>query len=954
MTAQLRLLRYAWPHWRGLATLLATMALGIGLDVLRPWPTKLLVDQILGHQPVPSPLHRLLACLPGPHGRDGLLVWVCVGTIVIFVAATLLSMASTVASVGLGQRMTYDLGADLFLHLQRLSLLFHSRRPVGDTIARVTGDPYCVQALVTGALLPLLQSVITLITMFAIMWRLEPTMALLSLGVVPFLLLSIRAFGRPIKRRSRAKRDLEGRMMSLVQQALSAIPAVQAFAREELEYARFRSYADDTVAAYQRTSFAQMWFKLFVGLVTTAGTASIMWLGSRYALEGKVTTGTILVFLSYLGSLYGPLSALTYLTSTLQSTAANADRVLEILDTPPDVQDLPDARDARLRGDVRYERVTFGYQLGQPVLKGISFEARAGDVIAIVGPTGAGKTTLVNLLVRFFDPWCGRVTVDGEDIRHLRVRSLRQQMAIVLQEAFIFPLTVAENIAYGRPEATREQIVAAAEAANADDFIQRLPEGYDTVVGERGATLSGGEKQRLAIARAFLKDASILILDEPTSALDARTEALLLDALERLMKGRTTIIIAHRLSTIRNADRILVIDCGEIVEQGTHSELMALGGLYASLYRHQMQITQHELLPGGLASTSEQEPFRSIDNPSPRREAHTRLPDLETLTAGITSVFKNNGDTTGQPTILERRPNPYPATYLNEIVTCQFAASGKLRLFCKYDIRLCPPDSMPSKQPTFSKPSRLYGSVLYEAEVHRCLLQPFQAASPKVYGAHTDPTTGITWLIFEYLGESVHLEFAPVQLEALGLAARWIGRFHATSQLRLSSTPLPHLGRFDAAYYLQWARQTSLFAGDLHQRYPWLAVVCQRYEPLIDLLLAQPPTVIHGDYYCDNILFHEGLVHPIDWARAAVTVGELDLAMLTHDWPEDIARHCELEYQQARWPEGPPEDFLRILDIARLTLRFRLLWKKTDWIGAQRPIRRFEVLRSLSERLGLI
>ena len=585
MKALWRLLRYARPYGRDVVTVLAAMAVAVFLDVLRPWPMKVLVDQVLGGQP--STLGGFQAALPGADHPGGLLAWVAIATLGIFLAGTLISALQATVGVRFGQRMVYDLAADLFLHLQRLSLLFHSVRPVGDSIARVTADPYGAHLLVNAALLPLLQSVVSLVAMFGIMWALEPTLTLVALAVTPFLVLAIAVFGGPMRTRMRTRLDLEGRLIASVQQTLTAIPVVQAFTREELEHARFRRQAQATATAYQRATMADMWFKLAVGLVTTAGTAAVIWVGGLYALEGRISVGTVLVFLSYLAALYTPLNTLTYTASTLQHARANAERVLEILDTPADVRDAPDARDVRVRGHVVYEDVSFGYEPTRDILRRVSLEARPGEVVAIVGPTGAGKTTLMNLLLRFFDPSSGRITIDGHDLRALRVRTLREQVGVVLQEPFIFPLTIAENIGYGRPEAGRAEIAAAAAAANAAEFIEALPDGYDTLVGERGMTLSGGEKQRLAIARAFLKNAPVLVLDEPTSALDTRTERLLLEALARLMAGRTTFIIAHRLSTIQAADRILVLTGGAIVEQGRHAELLERGGLYATLYRAQ-------------------------------------------------------------------------------------------------------------------------------------------------------------------------------------------------------------------------------------------------------------------------------------------------------------------------------------------------------------------------------
>ncbi len=593
---QAALLRYAAPHRRGLSLMLAAMLVDVALNLARPWPLKLLIDNVIGSHKIP----HWLTAVPGAGTRHGLLVWVVAAEVAIFLAGTVATMVADFLSLELGQKMTWSLAGDLFRHLQRLSLLFHARRAVGDLIQRVTSDCYSIDTLLTGAVLPAVQALITLIAVFVVMWALQWQLTLLAVGVVPLIVLAVRHFGRPMKERSREMRDSEGSMSAVVEQTLGAMPAVQAFTRERHQETSFRLHAEQTVRAYVRVTVAGMWFQLFTGLATTLGTAAVIFVGGTLALEGKLTAGTIVVFVSYLASLYDPIDALSQTAQTVQNAAAETDRVMEVIEIEPAVRDRPGASERTLAGPLRYEHVSFGYESGRTVLHDVSLSADPGEVLAIVGPTGAGKTTLVSLLVRFFDPWQGRITIGSSDIRDFTLHSLRSQIALVLQEPFLFPTSVAENIALGRPDASRELIVKAAQAANADRFIEQLPDGYDTLVGERGATLSGGEKQRLSIARAFLKDAPLLILDEPTSALDALTEGLLLDALERLMAGRITLVIAHRLSTIRGADEIVVLDGGRVVERGSHAELMRCAGLYSALYRQQMQMAEHD--PDALAA----------------------------------------------------------------------------------------------------------------------------------------------------------------------------------------------------------------------------------------------------------------------------------------------------------------------------------------------------------------
>jgi ATP-binding cassette subfamily B protein/subfamily B ATP-binding cassette protein MsbA len=489
--------------------------------------------------------------------------------------------------------MINDLAADVFHRLQRLSLLFHSRRTVGGFLSCLTGDTWCVYSVTSTLLISPMQHTLTLLAVGSVAWRMDPSLAALTLLIAPVLGGSSIFFGRRLKRRNRLNREAQTRLLSFVHQTLTVIPIVQAFGTEYSNKQQFRRLSADAVERAQRNSLLKNTQGLVNGLTRTIGVAIVIYAGGQRVLSGSMSVGSLLLFISYQRAMQGALQGLLGTYANLKSTEASVDRVFEILNAEEDVRDAPGARPLKnaprdQRGHVRLDNVVFGYQPDRPVLCGVSLEALPGESIAIVGPTGVGKSTLASLIPRFYDPWQGQVLVNGQDVRHVKLKSLRNEIALVLQEPFLLPLTVAENIAYGRPNASRDAIAKAAVAANADEFIRRLPEGYDTIIGERGATLSGGEKQRLSIARALLKDASILILDEPTSALDAQTEELLLDAIEQLTKERTTIIIAHRLSTICRVNRIIVFEGGKIVEAGTHKDLMLAGHFYHRLHELQM------------------------------------------------------------------------------------------------------------------------------------------------------------------------------------------------------------------------------------------------------------------------------------------------------------------------------------------------------------------------------
>jgi ATP-binding cassette subfamily B protein len=551
-----------------------------GAALLQPWPLKLVLDHVVGNQPATGWLTQ-------HYSKTGLLALLCLALLVIELVMGLFNVLSAYLLNAVALRMVFKLRCNLFDHVQRLSLSFHESRAVGDSLYRITWDSYCLQAIFSEGLIPGLTAGTTLAGIAIVLLSRDWRLGLAALAVAVPLLLLIRGLDKPMAEQSTKVHEHESLVSSRVQETLTGIRAVQAYGREQYESARFRSQASASLAANLRLTVVQTGSQALVGLILAAGTSAVIWISARGVMQGRMSAGDLVLLVSYAAMVFKPLETLAYTAGALQNAAAGARRVLTVLDWAPEVAELPEAIHFpdRARGELAFDHVSFAYKAGSPVLHDISLTVPAGSSLAIVGPSGAGKTTLAGLLLRFYDPVAGKVTLDGLDIHQLALSSLRNNIALVTQEPILFAASIRENIAYGRPEASQQQIEQAARAAGAHEFISRLPEGYETQLAERGATLSSGQRQRLAIARAFLKDAPVLILDEPTSALDVQTEEALLQALESLMKNRTTIIIAHRLSTVRCADRIAVVQDGSIKECGTEQELLARGELYAHLHR---------------------------------------------------------------------------------------------------------------------------------------------------------------------------------------------------------------------------------------------------------------------------------------------------------------------------------------------------------------------------------
>src|SRR6266850_87931 len=578
------LLSYGSPYRASLLIFVGLMVLEILVGLLVPWPMKILVDNVLGEATQPAWLGGLINTFSLGGGKIALLVAVCVAGLLIGLLSELISLGHTQLQVNIGQRMVLDLQRHLFGHLQKLSLRYHQSTGTGDAIYRLDSDAFCVDSIIMSGFFPLSSALLTLALMFAILFQLDPSLALLSLAVVPLLFVVIHRYSARLSDRAERVKELESGIFNLVHEVFSSIKLVKAFSREHYEQRRFLDQGGTALRARLNVTFQESLFSVTISALTYMGTAVVLAVGGWHVLQGRLTVGELLVVIAYLGSVYGPLSSISHTVGNLQGSVASARRVYETLHLEPEIKDSPGALEVpRLRGNIRFDRVSFAYLDARPVLKNITFEVTQGQMVALVGLTGAGKTTLVSLIPRFYDPTDGVISIDGIDVRQMTLNSLRESISVVLQEPILFSSSIEENIKYGKLEASHEEVVAAARAAQAHDFIELMPEQYASTLGEAGSQLSGGERQRISIARALLKDAPILILDEPTSALDSRAESKVFEALRKLMKGRTTIVIAHRLSTIRDADKIIVLDGGKIVDAGKHGELLARNQLYREL-----------------------------------------------------------------------------------------------------------------------------------------------------------------------------------------------------------------------------------------------------------------------------------------------------------------------------------------------------------------------------------
>jgi ATP-binding cassette subfamily B protein len=561
------------------------------MGLLRPWPLKIIFDYILLNKPLPHYLLFLKGAFQG--GKTLPLVIVSLGIILIALFNSIFSYSQLFITSRIGYKMAHTLRSELFSHLQRLSVSFHKRLRSGELLTKITGDTNTLKDVSTDFVITFISESLTLIGMLIIMFVLNWKLSLVVFVTFPLLVFISLYRYRTLRGSARRLRKQEGKIASRISEVFTSVPVVQAFGRERYEERRFQAESVQTLEESVRTARMEAAAARAVDIISAIGTWGVILFGCLQALEGKMTPGNVLIFASYVNSLYGPIKGLTKLSTRFSKAAVSAQRIAEILDVEPEIQDHSGAIEAaKLKGGIVFEDVAFDYGDGKKVLNEISFATFPGQHIVLLGPSGAGKSTLVSLILRFYDPQAGSILIDGVNIKDYRRESLRNKIGMVLQDSILFGTTIRENIAYGKLDATNEEIVAAAKAANAHDFIMELEDEYDTTIGERGGTLSGGQRQRIAIARTFIRNVPILILDEPMTGLDVESEAAVRDALSRLMVGRTCLLITHDLQALADSDFVLIMEEGRIVDRGKHSDLLARSRRYRQMF--ELKFSQHE------------------------------------------------------------------------------------------------------------------------------------------------------------------------------------------------------------------------------------------------------------------------------------------------------------------------------------------------------------------------
>jgi subfamily B ATP-binding cassette protein MsbA len=585
------------PYRSTLAFIFAAMLVETVMSLATPWPLKIILDSVVGHHKLPPSFERFIGPLPDDAARLHIAVLAASAFVVIAVLGAVASYIDSYYTENVGQWVAHDLRMRMYHHLQRLSLGYYGTHDTGTILSTLTTDIQTIQSFASSSTLGIMVDMLTIVCMLGLMFWLNWDFTLIAIAVTPFLLLFVSRFKKSVKSATKEVRKEQSKIVAVAQQGLESMQVVKAFGQEKTEEALLYGVSEATVSAALKARSIKALLSPVVNITVAICTAIVLWRGAILILAHTMTVGELTVYLAYLAKFFKPVKDLATTTNAVAQATVGVERIREILDTDAIIPEDPDGLEPEtLAGEIEFDHIAFGYDPGNPILTDLSLKIKPGQFVGIVGPTGSGKSTVVSLIPRFYDVQSGTVHVDGHDVRKYKIKHLRDQIGYVLQDTVLFRGTIFENIAFGRPDATKEEVIAAAKLANAHDFIMAMPLGYDTPVGDRGLTLSGGQRQRIGIARVMVRNSPILLLDEPTAALDSESEKLVIDALEKLMKGKTVIAIAHRLSTIRDADQIVVIKDGIVAESGTHDELMALNGLYAELHRTQFDASSDKVM----------------------------------------------------------------------------------------------------------------------------------------------------------------------------------------------------------------------------------------------------------------------------------------------------------------------------------------------------------------------